>query len=617
MGAWHSSRSRLSTAVSALVIILLSTTAARTQNHPRKGSPFDGARLVDHAQGAGIQVLVDGTWYEPLAINETAVEDILSFCAHRWPEVDPRRRFLQDLVEALALMGREPEQAVDLRVRTLADAGPVREVLLTDVSLSRSKRQNFAGAQWSRLVGGLVDRVGGPQLIKTHLPTEAVIADLEFFQHGLEERFAYLRWKGVDLRREVETLRADCAGATTERGVPIVWLHDRLERLLLRFGDGHSGVDAPPASKPSRGFAPYLLVAASGGVAAVLPDRSALVDNAHPYVVEINGEPLAAWLERVKPQVADGSPQLVLERSLRLLPQVRGEFGLPEQPSVALGLGSTPVRVDRVVELALVQRPPTYGPWPRRETQTLDGNVGYLRIPRMTEETDAIREAMDSFRSTRGLIIDVRGNGGGSRHALLAIAAYLQGPDEPHWVGNVATYKRAVDRNEDHLASRFVYRRDDPRFDDGQRAVIDSFRSTFEPEWKPEDPVGDRFSEWHYLVLGRTGDEREYFYDRPVVVLSDAVSFSATDIFLGALRGRPRVTLLCQDSGGGSARSRSFELPHSGLRVTAASMASFQPNGLLYDGRGVKVDVEVPQPPTDFLLGGTDHCLDEALRRLQ
>ena len=112
------------------------------------------------------------------------------------------------------------------------------------------------------------------------------------------------------------------------------------------------------------------------------------------------------------------------------------------------------------------------------------------------------------------------------------------------------------------------------------------------------------------------GHDREYFYDKPVVVLSDASCFSATDIFLGALKGRPRITLMGSASGGGSARSQRFSLSHSGIRIQCASMVSYRPNGLLYDGRGVEVDVSLPIGPRDLLHEGTDTVLEAARARL-
>ena len=44
-------------------------------------------------------------------------------------------------------------------------------------------------------------------------------------------------------------------------------------------------------------------------------------------------------------------------------------------------------------------------------------------------------------------------------------------------------------------------------------------------------------------------------------------------------------------------------------------MASFRPDGRLYDGRGIEVDVEVRQAPENFRTGGGDAQLEAALER--
>ena len=205
----------------------------------------------------------------------------------------------------------------------------------------------------------------------------------------------------------------------------------------------------------------------------------------------------------------------------------------------------------------------------------------------------------------------MRGNGGGTRELLLALGGYLIGPKEPAVVGNIAQYRLSLRFDEDHLEARYMHRADWSGWNDRQREAIEAVAVAFKPEWQP---VGE-FSAWHYLVLDRTGHAAEYFYDRPVVVLSDSGCFSATDIFLGALELLPRVTLLGAASSGGSARSQSFRLPKTGLEVRCASMASFRPDGRLYDGRGVEVDVEVLPAPGDFLHAGGDAQLKAALER--
>ena len=117
-------------------------------------------------------------------------------------------------------------------------------------------------------------------------------------------------------------------------------------------------------------------------------------------------------------------------------------------------------------------------------------------------------------------------------------------------------------------------------------------------------------------MLDRTGEPGEYFYTSPVVVLVDEGCFSATDIFAAAMGALPNVTLMGTATGGGSARTQSFRLPKSGLEVRCASMASFQPNGQLYDGNGVQVDIEVEREPEDLLQGDSDHQLEAAVKWL-
>ena len=104
-------------------------------------------------------------------------------------------------------------------------------------------------------------------------------------------------------------------------------------------------------------------------------------------------------------------------------------------------------------------------------------------------------------------------------------------------------------------------------------------------------------------------------YNKNVVVLMDTACFSATDIFLGAFKGWRNVTLMGTPSGGGSGRVDVINLPNSRLRVLASTMASFAPNGDLYNRTGIHPDVLVHAEPTYFT-GETDQILEAARSRL-
>ena len=209
----------------------------------------------------------------------------------------------------------------------------------------------------------------------------------------------------------------------------------------------------------------------------------------------------------------------------------------------------------------------------------------------------------------------MRGNGGGRRDPILEVVPRLMEPDDPPRVVNVAAFRlEPGDDPEDpqgFLANRFLWPRDWDGWTDAERAAIDRFMTRFRPEWTPPD--GD-FSAWHFMVVSPGPPDRPRF-GGPVVVLMDEACFSATDIFLGALKGMPRVTLVGAPSSGGSAKAVTHRIGRASVRL--ASMASFQPNGKTYDGHGIQPDVAVLPEPNDLAGSGeNDAQLDRALEIL-
>ncbi|MFC1765131.1 S41 family peptidase [Planctomycetota bacterium] len=241
----------------------------------------------------------------------------------------------------------------------------------------------------------------------------------------------------------------------------------------------------------------------------------------------------------------------------------------------------------------------------------LPENIGYLRVgPWMSHEPafqQALQKGMQELRHTRGLIIDVRGNGGGSRAPLRTIFPYFLDPNAAPQVLNVGAYR--LGHRQDILDTRWMYRADAPGWSTSESHAIDKHRETFTPEWTL--PEG-KFSDWHYFVLGPTEDPSTYYYQQPVVILMNTTNFSATDIFLGAFKGQPNVTLMGTASGGGSGRRQSWRLRYSSVRIDLSSMASFQRNGLLYDGRGIPPDIVI-EPEATFYIGQSDDTLKAAM----
>ena len=581
--------------VSFVCVMFFSAAHAFSQDADGKSSPFEQVRWVGDEPDVFPEVLVGGVWYRPVLLESIEVKRILVMCEQHWPG-KMQRRFEEDLVEAVALMGQTLPHRVSLSLIRVSDG---ERVEFQDVEMSKDNRKAI-------LLG---NRGRGDEIPRAYIDRGEAVKDIEEFGARLKDQFAYLHLKGIDLDAELAIVRDGLADR-----VSTVELASELHRVISLFGDGHASVRSPVERGASL-YPPFLLVETEKGIAAILPDRAGFLQEDRPYIRAIDGVSVEQWLDLVQPWIAHGSGQLIRYRGLRALCDIellRRRLGLNESDVLVCTMAVDHADSEPVdIEVAMIQERPINGQWPRRQTGVIENRIGYLRLGRMDNKlVGHLRDAMNQFRDVDGLVVDVRGNGGGSRGLLIAFAGYLMGHADQPWVANIARFVRSDRFDADHLQSRSMYRQNDERLTQSQRDSIDVFDTTFVPEWDE----ADGFSQWHYLVLERTGHEDEYFFSKPIVVLSDAGCFSATDIFLGAMSTHPRVTIMGSASGGGSARSQRFMLGQSLIKVQCASMASLRADGRLYDGRGVEVDIEVLSQPTDFLINGSDTVLDAAVK---
>jgi len=589
-------RIQLASTLRLLLILLLATPSlAAAQDDDRKISPFSSLRWVDDFP----QVRIDDEWYQPVSIAGTPVQELLDFCGQRWPG-KARKRFAEDLAEAMSMMGKRLPDAVDLELIRLSDQA---EVVLKGVAATEQNRR------------ALRDQGSGELPRPKRAPTPPTLTqaqakqDLSALAARLRDQFAYLELGNVAWESKLREIELGIDGP-----ISTSVFATQIQGLIASFQDGHARARSEAMPRPAT-YPQWTLAESQGRVVALTSDRAGLLDAAHPYAIEIDGIAVGTWLKRAAQRIPQGSPQYVRAYSISGL----RELELLRQPGDKFDASFTRVllsnaRGDSEVEVDVPMRAdrPRRSVWPESRSKILDGNIGYLRIPAMDDRlVPQLVEVMQDLRETEGLIVDVRGNGGGSRSILIALAGYLADPESGYWVGNAAKYRLSASFDDDHLEARYMWRADDRKWNADQRKAIQKFARGFKPEWSPRL----EFSEWHYLVLGPNPEVDHY--DKPVIVLCDALCFSATDIFLAALSGRPNITLMGQASGGGSARSQRFTLPNSQIEVQCASMVSYQPNGMLYDTRGVAPDVVVHSEPLDHVRDGTDSVLQTALEKLR
>ncbi len=177
------------------------------------------------------------------------------------------KRFAEDLVPLLQRLKWDGDAKVDLELRSLEGGATVR---LEGVEMTRAKRTALRSSRRASEPSG-ASRPSAP----THISTRDARADIEAFGAGLKDQFAYLGLGEVDLDRELSQISDELL----EGLVDILELRLALHRVLMRFGDGHAQVRSElPLAQRGDKYLPFLLVEAEGGVVAVLPDRSALVE---------------------------------------------------------------------------------------------------------------------------------------------------------------------------------------------------------------------------------------------------------------------------------------------------------------------------------------------------
>lgn len=629
----------------AVVLLLPVAIFAFAQDEPKeyeKLAPFEAVRWNEGA----VEVDLGGIKYELLEIQDLPVAKVLDYCReHYKPEW--RKAFEEDLVEVLSKMKKPPEDTVKVKLRRLEDGSErvFEQVMLSESNLEmvvKNRQVVPAGAPGAapaeaeagpakrieRAHSGKIDKrykalaariAPRSDVGKQIVPVKKAEEDLDELEWHLANRYAYLTTRGVDYQAALDTVRAGL-GDGIPRGALAVQIH----HLLTLFGDGQSGVSLDLRDDLPAGYLPFAVGEIGGGkLVAIDTEAGGFLDLDHPVLNKLDGIEIDKWLDTAKPISAGGSPQAVRRscvENLKYVNHLRGVLNLPPRETVAAEVASEDGKQGRTVEVKLAGEPPR-PPWPREAPgRTLGGNVGYLRIASMTEDQrflQTLHETMAAVRQTAGLVIDVRNNNGGSRAILRELFPYFLAPDESPRIVNVAVHRladgEAADEAEGFLQDRWMYPLTSGALPPAEREAAAKLAESFKPQWLP--PAG-QFSAWHFMVLSPRQGGPYYHYDKPVVVLTNAGSSNATDVFAGAFKGRKDVTLMGTATGGGASRVRTLRLAHSTITLKLASMASFQPDGKLYDGRGIEPDVEACPEPSD-LIGRTDTVLDGAVQKLR
>ncbi len=457
----------------------------------------------------------------------------------------------------------------------------------------------------SLLAGTLHGANGGPRdaakdALVASLTRADMEADLEQLTVRLKRAWAYAEDKRAFLGVDLDALHAAAKRELDE-------VHDAdgfyfvVEKYVGGLMDGHAGVrpghTSPGSSTRMRW--PFVVTRLDGRFYVKALDGDAAPMRPGDELLSVNGVSLATGFDTALARSTGSTPGGREYRALDTMrrgveKQLRIEAKRADGSSLICELASLRGNAAH----ATIEEP--------IRCDLLEGNLGYLRLPSFRQDMKiweeggrspgslqaaleikkaALRKAFSDLGHTRALILDLRGNGGGS-DALGHFLAHFLCDTTAH----PFYYTLSTRVSEDLLAlPEFAARTITPASADSPRYRI---------RLLPEKEV--------------------HRYDGRLVVLMDEGCFSACDCFLNYLSvAAPKTVFVGRPNGAGAGAPRPLViLPHSKMVVTFCVMQVWNLNDQLIESRPIKPLVPVRWTPDD-LRQGRDPDLEAALRYLE
>ena len=350
-----------------------------------------------------------------------------------------------------------------------------------------------------------------------------------------------------------------------------------LQRFCALLKDGHTNVYFPPEVEATLGSPPLALKA--------VRRRAIVVDVARGLaprvpvgseIVAVDGIPLPVYLEsEVFPYISSSTEHILWDWGIRRM--LHGPTGEPVRLAVRTPEGRTEA-LTLVRERAGEEVEWLIGPEPARKTvdfRPLREGIVYLALNSFMEAevVEAFEALLPVLYESRGLIIDLRYNGGGNTDYALAIIDHLT--DKPFLTSKWRTRK--------HIAAYKAWGQWADRLPE-----LAKFRPYYEgTAWYEEEATE---------IVPAAGAK----ITAPLVVLIGHDTASAAEDFLIALDSLRRATLVGERTFGSTGQPLFIDLPAGGKGRICTKRDTY-PDGRDFVGYGIAPDVMIEPSVEDFL----------------
>ncbi|MGZ5596217.1 MAG: S41 family peptidase [Usitatibacter sp.] len=381
----------------------------------------------------------------------------------------------------------------------------------------------------------------------------------DFVWRTIAERYYNAQLNGVDWNAVGERYRPAALAAPDDKAF---W--DTLDKMAGELKDAHTRVESPrqveQRQKEESVTLGFTFIPADGklAVATVNPESDAWWAGvrAGMTLVTIAGEPAAAAYEKLKSETRlDSTDRSRHMRALRRL--TVGDIGSSVAFTFERADGS---RFDATLTRRRIPMRPT------AIHRVLPSGYGYLRFSEWTLSlTSRALEGLDALKSAPGIVIDLRGNPGGSMHAV------------------------------NEMLERFF-----PSRTEVGRVITRSGK-----------PISLLMGTLEIIKLHQVVEGNKDAYRGPVVILVNAGSASGSELFAGAMQSTGRAMVLGQPSCGCLLGFLGYAHVPGGAELAYSEIGFVLGNGKRIEGEGVIPDRPVPVTLPDLQMS-RDRTLEEA-----